>query len=159
MLSSKLKRARRSLDERLVVIASAARLQTPRKGWLHAIREAIGMNGQQYADRLHVAWQSMSDLERSEAAGTISLNSLRKGAAALNCRLIYAVVPEDGSTLDDMVNQQARDIAQRDIMRVNQTMKLEDQEASSTTREAEIEDYIAEYVRDSDLWSGDASRR
>ncbi len=157
MLSSKLKRARRSLDGRLAVLRPAASIPIPRGGWLRAVREALGMNGQQYADRLHIAWQSMSDLERSEAAGTITLNSLRKAAAALHCRLVYAIVPEDG-TLADTVDRRAREVALRDIARVDQTMKLEDQAVTSSNRDTDIEDYIAEHVRDGDLWSADANR-
>lgn len=110
------------------------------------------MNGQQFADRLGMAWQSMDDLEKSEAAGTASLNSIRKGAAALNCRLVYAIVPNTGS-LDELVNQRARALALSDVARVDQTMRLEDQAVPPGFHEDAVADYIVEHIRDRDLWS------
>ncbi|MBI4923889.1 MAG: mobile mystery protein A [Devosia nanyangense] len=152
MLSQKNKRARRALDAHIEAYRPAAGRPIPSRGWLRAIRDAIGMSGQQYADRLGVAWQSMADLEASEAGGTITLNSLRKAAAALNCRLVYAIVP-DATSLEDMVNERAREIALSDLSRVVQTMRLEDQESAPDTLEARLNDQIAEHVRDGDLWS------
>jgi predicted DNA-binding mobile mystery protein A len=152
VLSQKNKRARRALDKQIDIYRPAVGQPRPNRGWLRAIREAIGMSGQQYADRLGVAWQSMADLEASEASGTITLNTLRKAAAALNGRLVYAIVP-DAASLEDMVNQRAREIALRDIARIAQTMRLEDQESAPDTLGARLDDYLAEHVRDSDLWS------
>jgi len=152
VLSQKNKRARRALDTQIQTYRSATRQPVPTRGWLRAIRDAIGMSGQQYADRLGVAWQSMADLEASEASGTITLNSLRRAAAALNCRLVYAIVP-DASSLEEVVNARAREIALRDLSRVDQTMRLEGQESPADTVETRLDDYIAEHVRDGDLWS------
>ena len=148
MLSSKSRRAQRALDKQL----SSPRPVVPKSGWLKAIREAIGMSGQQYANRLNVAWQSMDDIEKSEKAGTISLNSLRKAAAALDCQLVYAVVP-NASSLEIQVNQQARKIALAALERVNQTMLLEDQAGSPAELEHRIEEYIDDHIRDGDLWA------
>ena len=79
MPSTKLKRAQRALDKQL----SSSRPAPPKVGWIRAVRDALGMTGQQLASRLGVTWQSMADLEKSEAAGTITLNSLTKAAAAM----------------------------------------------------------------------------
>ena len=152
MLSPKNRRARAALDRQLAAYRSAYGQATPPRGWLRAIRDAIGMNGQQFANRLGVTWQSMSDLEASEAAGTITLNSLKKAAAALNGRLVYAILP-DAASLDEMVNQRAAQIARRDLSRVGQTMRLEDQETATDTLDERLDDQIAEHVRDGDLWS------
>jgi predicted DNA-binding mobile mystery protein A len=154
MLSTRKRQARRALDKRLELYESMRAEPASPKGWLRAIREAIGMSGQQYASRLQVAWQSMDDLEKSEAAGTITLNSLRKAAEALGCRLVYAIVPATGS-LEEMVERRARDIARAALERVNQTMLLEGQALPSEELEEQIADYIDNHVRDGDLWRSD----
>jgi len=41
-------------------------------------------------------------LEQSEERGTISLNSMERVAAAMGCKLVYALVPLDGKTLEEM---------------------------------------------------------
>lgn len=148
MLTSKLKRAYRAVDRRL---ASVARTP-PASGWMRAMREAIGMTGQQFANRLGVAWQSMDDLEKSEAAGTITLDSLRRGATALECELVYFIVPKAG-TAEALVTQRARAVALRSLARSGQTMVLEDQATHAGEREHLLDDYIQDHVRDRDLWA------
>ncbi len=110
------------------------------------------MTGQQLADRLGVAWQSMDDLEKSEAAGTITLNSLRRGAAAMECELVYFIVPKDGS-VETLVERRARAVGSRDLARTGQTMLLEGQASPADERERLLDDYIQDHVRDRDLWS------
>lgn len=155
MLSVKKRQARRALDKYFEDYRPILAAQMPAKGWLRAIREAIGMTARQYASRLGVASQSMEDLEKSEAAGTITINSLRRAAEALDCRLVYAVIPREGS-LEQMVARQAREIALSALKRVNQTMLLEDQALTTESLESRIDDYIESHVRDGDLWRGNA---
>lgn len=110
------------------------------------------MTGQQLADRLGVAWQTMGDLEKSEAAGTATLNSLRKAAAALDCQLIYALVPNAGS-LETLVDTRARQLALAALSRANQTMTLENQATLPEDLEHRIADYIRDHLRDRELWA------
>jgi hypothetical protein len=46
---------------------------------------------------MNVSPQAIHQLEKSEAAGTISLKQLEAVAAAMGCRVVYAVVPRKGS--------------------------------------------------------------
>ena len=156
MLSVKRRQARRALDKHLDAYRSLLGTSPPTKGWLRSIRDAIGMTAQQYASRRGVASQSMEDLEKSEAAGTITINSLRRAAEALDCQLVYAILPATGG-LEQMVASRAREIALSALKRINQTMLLEDQALPPESLEAQIADYIESHVRDGDLWRGNAS--
>jgi predicted DNA-binding mobile mystery protein A len=108
------------------------------------------MSGTQFARRLGVAWQSMDDLEKSEAAGTITLASLRRAAAELDCTLVYALVPK--TSLEQTVRQRAHKLAEETLDRVDQTMALEGQRVAHVERAELIEDYIRDHLRDRDLW-------
>ena len=88
-----LKRARASLDARIEPLRPAAQFVAPPKGWIRAIRDAIGMSGVQLARRMEMTPQSVVDMEKSEAAATIRLETLRKAANALDCTLVYALIP------------------------------------------------------------------
>ncbi len=143
--------ARKTLDDRLLPLKPVDRLAPPPKGWVRAIRDALGMSGTQFAARLGVTWQSMDDLEKSEASGTIRLETLRKAAAALDCRLVYALVPN--TSLEQMVSDRSRGIAARDLARVTQTMALEDQAVSAKGFEEQVEAYVRDHMRDKDLWA------
>jgi hypothetical protein len=46
---------------------------------------------------MNVSPQAVHQLEKSEAAGTISLKQLEAAATAMGCRVVYAVVPRKGS--------------------------------------------------------------
>jgi predicted DNA-binding mobile mystery protein A len=144
-------RARQRLDERVQFLRHEERLDPPARGWVRAIREALGMTGVQFAKRLGISPQSAEALEKSEATGTAQLNTLRRAAEALDCRLIYALVPK--TSFESAVNDRARKIALRDLRRAAHTMALEAQ----GTGDADLEDRIQTYVRDTlnerDLWN------
>ncbi len=108
------------------------------------------MSALQLGTRLGVKPQSIADLERSEAHGTIQLKTLRKAAESLDCTLVYALVPK--SSLKDTVQTRAREIAYKELVRIEHTMDLEAQGLSKTGREAQIDEYILEHLRERDLW-------
>jgi hypothetical protein len=44
-------------------------------------------------------------LEGSEARGTISLRAMTRVAQALGCQVVYALIPSDGTTLEEMADR------------------------------------------------------
>lgn len=144
-------RARARLDQRLSSLQHPDHLQPPPKGWIRAIRDAIGMTGTQLAKRLGVRPQTVEDLEKAEANGTITLHTLRRAAEALECKVVYAIVPR--TSLEDAVQKRARKIALRDLKQINHTMKLEAQQTGDADLEQRIEAYIRDRIKDRDLWS------
>src|SRR5215813_8399297 len=85
--------SRLHLDERLKEIGPVSRYMPPVKGWIRAVREALGMTAEQLGRRLGVKQSSVVALEQSEAKGSIELATLRRVAEALDCTLVYALVP------------------------------------------------------------------
>ena len=124
----------------------------PPKGWLRAVRDALGMNGRQFADRLGVSPVRVSRMESDELAGALSLNTLRKAADALDCKLVYGLVPI--TSLDDTVRQQAIRKAKKRLERTSHTMALEAQELSSAGKEQAFDELIEKMLRDQpkNLW-------
>ena len=149
MKSAIRKRARDRLDGRLESIKPIDQFAMPMKGWIRAIRDAIGMTGAQLGKRLSMTAQGIVSLERSEANGTIQLNTLRRAAEAMDCVLIYALVPK--TSLTDMVNRRARETALRALGRVSHSMALEDQQVDRDL-EQRIQTYIETALRDRNLW-------
>lgn len=150
MKSDQRQRARQRLDERLSALKPEDRFSPPPRGWIRAIRDALGMTGVQMAARLKVRPQTLEALERSEASGTIQLSTLRRAAEALDCTLVYALVPS--SSLDGAVTARARRIAERELGRVAHTMKLEAQDTGDAGKDERIEAYIRS-IKDRDLWN------
>lgn len=142
--------ARARLDARLLVLQPVERFRPPAMGWIRAIRDALGMSGAQLARRLGISPQSANALEKSEAGGTIQLDTLRRAAEALDCTLVYALVPN--TSLETAVTQRARSVATRDLQRVAHTMKLEDQETGAAGMEERVESYVRDVLRDREIW-------
>ena len=142
-------RARDRLDSKLASIKPIDSFARPPKGWVRAIRDAIGMTGTQLGKRLGMTAQGIVSLERSEASGTIQLNTLRRAAEAMDCVTVYALVPK--TSLTEMVDHRAREIALRALGRVSHSMALEDQRVDRDL-EKRIRNYIETALRDRDLW-------
>ena len=144
-------RARQRLDERLLPLKPIERFKSPPKGWMRAIRDALGMTGVQFGRRLGIRPQSVETLEKSEANGSIQLKTLRRAAEALDCTLMYALVPN--TSIEGLLHDRARRIASRDLGRVAHTMKLEAQQTGDANLETRIETYIRDILKERDLWN------
>jgi predicted DNA-binding mobile mystery protein A len=120
-----MKDAIRHLDKRFIALRPLAESPRPPKGWLRAVRDALGMTAAQMGRRLGISQPSIVGLEQSEANGSITLRTLQRTAEALGCRLVYALVPE--KPLADTVRERAELVAGRRSGAVEHTMRLEDQ--------------------------------
>jgi predicted DNA-binding mobile mystery protein A len=141
-----------ALDTQLKPLRDMEPLIRPGRGWIKAIREAIGMTTGQFARRLGVSQPRVAALEKAEADGVVTLKSLRQAAEALDCDFVYALVPR--KPLEQVVKDRARDVAERQLARTDQTMRLENQ-AVSKARMARARDQLAAELLRSDrrLWA------
>lgn len=144
-----LQRARRSLDKRLAVFHPLGQHQPPARGWIRALRDSIGMSSAQLGHALGVRSQSVDDMEKAEASGGISLETLRRVGRAMDCTLVYALVPN--TSLEAMVASRAEALARAAIAGVSHTMALEDQRVEGELQR-QIADYIEDHVSERDLW-------
>lgn len=146
------RRTRRRLDERGVELRQRlSQVSTPHGGWVGAIREALGMSRKDLATQMKVAESTVARLEASERAETVQLDTLRRSAGALDCDLVYALVPR--RPLDDMVQDQARKQALKLLTAVQHTMLLEDQLPQRTALRQMLDDAAAEWVDRPGLWN------
>jgi predicted DNA-binding mobile mystery protein A len=103
---------RRRLDEQLAPLRTSGRLMArPPDGWVRSIRNAMGMTAAQLGKRLGVSQQRALVIEKSENSGRITLASLARAAEALDCRLVYAIVPR--SPLEKLVEDRAAMLARK----------------------------------------------
>src|SRR5207245_10922919 len=100
--------SRSQLDERFRELGPAKRYTPPVRGWIKALREALGMSTAQLAKRLGIKQPSLVDLEQSEAKGTIELATLRRVGEVLDCTIVFAVVPHN--PMEDLVRDTEPDL-------------------------------------------------
>ena len=132
--------SRSTLDQRFKEIGRVSAFQPPVRGWIRAIRDSLGMSTAQLAQRLGVRQPSVTALEQSEAKGTIELATLRRVAEALDCTLVYALVPR--KPLDSIVRDKAREFAHRRLEPIRHSMLLEDQKVTGENIHARLDEIL-----------------
>jgi predicted DNA-binding mobile mystery protein A len=142
----------RQLDEQLAKLPQPLP-ETPPPGWIATIRKALGMTLKTMGTRLGMTAEGAKRMELREADGSLSLQLLIKAAEALDMRLVYALVPKDGS-LQKLIERRALAMATDIVMRTHQTMKLEGQAVSVARLKEAIAEKAEELSREmpKQLW-------
>lgn len=125
----------------------------PPSGWLKAIRGSLGISTYQLGKLMGVNQATALRYEKREVEGKITLDILRKVAEAMNCQLVYAIVPkEPHSKLDDIINEHSKSLALKILKRTEYTMQLEKQ--GTGTSHTELKQLVKELKdnMDSRIW-------
>jgi mobile mystery protein A len=154
--TQKAAQARRELDRRFKTSAIVFMRAKPHSGWVKAIRTALGMSQRDLAARLGVSDVAVHKLERAEQDGRISLAKLGEVAAAMDCTVVYALVPN--SSLEETVQRQAHRVAAARLGYVADTMSLEDQSVAPERRAGYAEVYAQELIATNDIWRSESSK-
>lgn len=128
----------KQLDRNLQPFSAARAIPRPQKGWLRAIREALGIPSRELGRELGTSRQLPLQLEKAEAEDRITLKSLRAAANALGCDLVYALVPKSGS-MQNLAENRARAHARKHVLGVEHSMALEDQAVGRVDEAVEAE--------------------
>jgi predicted DNA-binding mobile mystery protein A len=136
-----MKDAIRHLDRRFANLQELRDAARPPKGWVRAIRDALGMTTAQLGRRLGVSQPRVVEIEQGEVSGSLTLHTLQRAAEALGCRLVYTLIPE--RPLEETVRQRAEQLAQEKLTAVEQTMRLEDQ---SVNDKAAINEMLRQFT-------------
>lgn len=131
------------LDNKLKGFYKAEQVLIPPDGWLKTIRTTLSMTLEQFGAKLKTSKQAAKRLEDREINGTITLNSLKEAGKALEMKLVYGFVPNDG-TIDNLITKKAEKLAQLIVLRTNQNMRLENQGID----QKKIKDAISELAQE-----------
>lgn len=142
--------ARRELDRKFEDTMLEAIRVRPRTGWIHAIRGALGMSQADLARKLGITAEAVNKLEHAEVPGGITINKLSQVARALDCTLVYALVPN--TSLEQTVLTQARIEASSVLGYTARTMALEDQAIDNDRHLAAIDRFAREIVNSGRQW-------
>ena len=154
-MSAKIKAvARQQSRDRLNKMTQVDQLQRPKGGWIHYVRQALGMTGSQLGKRLGgISKESISQKEKAEVENSITLKALQEAAEAMGCKLVYAIVPE--GTIDEVISRQAGKQAHAIVKNASIHMSLENQSLSREKLEERIKALQKELVETvpKELWN------
>lgn len=82
------------LDKQLPTLTAAQKSASkPAGGWLRAVRQALGLAQATVAKKSGITQQAYAQFERGEVSGTLSIGNLQRAAEAMDCDLVYYLMP------------------------------------------------------------------
>ena len=110
------------------------------------------MTTTQLAQRLGVVQSRAVAIEQAEANGKITLNSLEKAALAMDCRLVYSLVPR--KQLDELVRERAERLAKKRMEATRHSMALEAQGVEAADEQEQLKRMIDRMLEKagSEIW-------
>ena len=133
------------LNEKIDQLTGLQHVIVPPIGWIKAIRNGIGMTMEQLGKKLSITKQGVMDIEKREKEGAITIKSMQEIAKAMDMKLVYGFVPNEGD-LEQMIEARAIEMAKKIVERTSNTMKLEDQANSKKRIEKAIKERASEII-------------
>ena len=134
-------------DLKIKEIKNIESLVIPNGGWINAIRQSLNMTLQQLSSYMGLTSQGINKIEDRESDGSISLNVLKRFANAMNMKLVYGFIPNEGS-LENMIEKKAYKIAKDIVNRASVNMSLEDQKNSESRLKKAVKERAEEIKRE-----------
>ena len=130
-------------------------LSVPAEGWIRTVRKSLGMSGAQLGRRMGVTRGLVSNTEKAEVSGGVTLKNMTQMAEAMDCRFMYAIVPQ--GKVEDIIKKRAFDKARNMVSETSIHMALEEQALSDEKIQFEIERLALEMIdkMNSDLWNNE----
>ncbi len=142
--------ARRELDRKFQAAHLKPIVARPRSGWIRAIRGALGMSQTALGARLGTSRSAVNKLEHAELTGGITIAKLAEVATALNCSLVYALVPN--TTIEETIQAEALRAAASTLGYAGRTMALEAQGVDPDRQREAVERFAQDLILRGDLW-------
>jgi predicted DNA-binding mobile mystery protein A len=109
----------------------------------------------QLAKRMGVSQPRIVALEKAEASHSITLESLERAANALDCQVVYALIPR--KPLDALVAERAERLAKQQLESTRHSMALENQSVESSDEKHQLRELVRQIAEKggSKLWRDD----
>lgn len=95
------------------------------------------MTTYQLARRLNVNQSRVVKMESAAVDRSITLKTLERAAEALECHLVFALVPKH--SLEATIREQAEYVAKQQLRYLSHSMELEDQAVDASTIDEEVQ--------------------
>lgn len=123
------------------------------EGWIKLIRQALGMSGAQLARKMGVSRALVSNTEKAEIEGRVTIKKMQEFSEAMECEFVYCIIPRD--KFQTIQKGRATEKAQLIVDRTNKHMGLEGQALTNARTKFELERLADQILKEglSDLWN------
>lgn len=143
------KLAMKQIERRIAALRSTAKETNLHSGWISYIREAICMTQNILAKQIGLNQATVQQMEKREATGKVTIETMRKIAAAMECEFIYAIIPKQD--LSEFLQKKAIAKATNLVNEADVHMTLEDQKVSEKIKDR-IERVAQDLLEKGDIW-------
>jgi predicted DNA-binding mobile mystery protein A len=143
------KLALQQIERRLRNLRLVAKDAQVHPGWISYMREAMCMTQSILARAAGLNQTTVYQIEKRESAGKVTIQTMRKIAAAMDCEFVYAIIPKED--LDEFLKKKARAKAARLVREADVHMALEDQRVTEDIEER-IERVAEDLLVKGDIW-------
>jgi predicted DNA-binding mobile mystery protein A len=153
---------RKILSKKISGWMNLSDLSNPPSGWLRAVRGALGITTRQLGSLIGTNHAGIAAIEKREAVGKVTIETLEKAAKAMGCRYVYAIIPDEPNhSLDEILDRRAEIVAKRVLSRLEHSMRLERQGSPDEEISEELRKLAAELKSslDSRLWDTPGKKR
>jgi DNA-binding XRE family transcriptional regulator len=107
---------RKRLDEEMRPFRKAGLDKNPTNGLLRVLRKVLRVPIAEIAEKVGVARSTLFDFEVRELDCSITLRSMCRVADAMDCKMVYGIVPLHGKTMEELVEERywRRELERRD---------------------------------------------
>ena len=123
------------------------------EGWIKIMRQGLGMSGVQLARRMNVTRALVSNTEKAETEGGVTIKKMQEFAEAMDCEFVYCFTPK--VNIETIIKGRATEKANAVLDRTNRHMALEDQSLNKEQKKDELDRMTDDFLKDklSDLWN------
>jgi len=143
------KLAMQQIERRLKNLRLVAKDAHIRMGWISYMRKAMCMSQSLLAKAAGLNQVTVLQIEKREIDGKVTIQTMRKIAAAMECEFVYAIIPKQ--ELTEFLKKKALAKAARIIRNVDVHMTLEDQRVSEDINER-IKRVAEDLLAKGDIW-------
>jgi predicted DNA-binding mobile mystery protein A len=112
-------------NRRIKTIRQAFQGEKVHPGWIHYMRQTLNMTLKKLAERVGVSIATVAQAERGEAAGKVTIGTLKAMAQAMECEFVYAFISK--VDIDELLKKKALEKAKQILSRADTHMTLENQ--------------------------------
>ena len=139
----------KQIERRLIKLREVMTETRIRTGWVSYIRGAMSMSLAVLAKFSKLSTTTVYQIEQREKDGKVTLATMQKMAAAMDCEFVYAIVPKE--ELSTLLKKKAILKATRLIKKADVHMTLEDQRVKEAI-ENRIEQVAEDLLAKGDIW-------
>lgn len=143
------KLAFQQIQRRLNKLGSMSSEANIRTGWITYMRQAMSMSLESLSKVVGLKTSTVHQIEKREQSGRVTIQSMQKIAAAMNCEFVYALVPKQ--ELSKFLRAKAIEKATLMVNQADVHMTLEDQKVSGDIK-ARISRIADELLEKGDIW-------